>query len=155
MWFVGRSESIFFRDIWDLWSVYNTNSSIEVPQDSKKMLATYSTLFSFYCFICNRWQGPLTPRHKNQMMQVLELKTLDHPLFISKLKIEPKESCKSYWWTRNTDRRSLPNNNNSLRNRTCHPNTQKLKRTTHIVKWYYAKDSNTPSRLNYQIINFA
>ena len=40
IWLVGRSGSIFFRDIWDLWSVYNTNSCIEVPQNSKKMLVT-------------------------------------------------------------------------------------------------------------------
>ena len=38
---VGCSGSIFFRDIWDLWSVYDTKSCIEVPQDYKKMLVTY------------------------------------------------------------------------------------------------------------------
>ena len=40
-WLVGRSGSIFCRDISDLWSVYNTNSCVEVPQDSKKKLVTY------------------------------------------------------------------------------------------------------------------
>ena len=39
-WPVGRSGSIFCRDIWDFWLVYNTNWCIEVPQDSKKMLVT-------------------------------------------------------------------------------------------------------------------
>ena len=37
-WLVGLSGSIFFRDIWDLWSVYNTNPCIEVLQESKKYL---------------------------------------------------------------------------------------------------------------------
>ena len=37
---VGCGGSIFYWDIRDLWSVYNTNSCIEVPQDSKKMLVT-------------------------------------------------------------------------------------------------------------------
>ena len=40
---VGCGGSIFYWDIRDLWSVYNTNSCIELPQDSKKMLVTYST----------------------------------------------------------------------------------------------------------------
>ena len=33
--FVGNGRSIFYRDIWDLWSVHNTNACTEVPQDSK------------------------------------------------------------------------------------------------------------------------
>ena len=37
---VGNGGSIYYRDIRDLWSVYYTNSCIEVPQDSKKMLVT-------------------------------------------------------------------------------------------------------------------
>ena len=63
-WLVGRSGSIFCRYIWDLWSVYNTNSCIEVPQDSKKMLVTYWTrvihsknhlnLMFFQVFLCSK-----------------------------------------------------------------------------------------------------
>ena len=38
---VGFGGSLFYRDIWDLWSVANTDSSIKGPQDSEKMLVTY------------------------------------------------------------------------------------------------------------------
>ena len=37
---VGNGGSIFYRDIRDLWSVYNTNLCTEVPQDSKKNAGT-------------------------------------------------------------------------------------------------------------------
>ena len=40
---VGFGGSLFYRDIWDLWSVANTDSCIKGPQDSKKMLVTYYT----------------------------------------------------------------------------------------------------------------
>ena len=56
---VGCGGSIFYWDIRDLWSVYNTNSCIEVPQDSKKMLVTYCPLgyqhFSRIFWYFNTW----------------------------------------------------------------------------------------------------
>ena len=43
IWLVGFGGSIFFKNIWDLWSVTNTDSCIKGPQDSEKMLVTYWT----------------------------------------------------------------------------------------------------------------
>ena len=48
---VGNGGSIFYRDIRDLWSVYNTNSCTEGPQNSEKIFIHYDPQASWIYFI--------------------------------------------------------------------------------------------------------